>query len=499
MGWPLDYRELTLTRYYRTVGCRPVPACLLPRLVPIAALLAAVYSWMLTPHTPPVNTAEVMVRIGLILAGSIGLVFAIVVSASLIIYGAGCRNSLPRNAREELRGRLRGVTIVFSIVTRGDNPRLAARCARSVRYWVRRLEPVYGFRGIVEIVSDRDSEELRRLADRFVVVPECYRTRRGSLFKARALQYSVEARGRDGLVGENTWIYHIDDDTIIGEDTVTGVAYAIAKAMESDRPPLLFMGELAASNNVMENILTTIADFQRSAYTLTLYALTYGLLGRPLLGLIGNNYLVNSVAEARVGYDAGRESLCEDSWFALRFYSIYGGRAAWMPARAYEEPVHSIKDLIKQRRRWYWGTLLNAFSKTIPFRARAAYLAMTLLWSISPLGVIPALIGLLLLGRPPFDPLASALGGLATTTIILWYTIGGWRTLAVHSERPLRYLAYLATPILVPLVLWFEALAVVCSWVSPPKTFERVKRSVKAAEGVAPLIGSGGDSGDEHA
>ncbi|NPA05278.1 MAG: hypothetical protein GXO09_04220, partial [Crenarchaeota archaeon] len=216
MGWPLDYRELTLERYYRSVGRRPLLACILPRLVPLVALLAAIYSWMVTPHTPAASTAEVMVRIGLVLAGSIGLVFAAVVFASLIIYGAGCRNGLPPNAREMLRGKLKGVTIVFSIVTRGDNPSLAARCARSVRYWVRRLEPVYGFRGIVEIVSDRDSEELRRLADRFVLVPAGYRTARGSLFKARALQYSVEARVRDGLVGDDTWIYHIDDDTIIG-------------------------------------------------------------------------------------------------------------------------------------------------------------------------------------------------------------------------------------------------------------------------------------------
>ncbi|NPA05501.1 MAG: hypothetical protein GXO09_05350 [Crenarchaeota archaeon] len=163
-----------------------------------------------------------------------------------------------------------------------------------------------------------------------------------------------------------------------------------------------------------------------------------------------------------------------------------------MPARAYEEPVHSIKDLIKQRRRWYWGTILNAFSKTIPFSARAAYLAMTILWSISPLGVIPALLGLLILGRPPFDPLASALGGLATATITLWYLIGGWRTLSVHRERSLRHLVYLLTPILVPVVLWFEALAVTCSWVNPPKTFERVKRSIEAVKTSTPSILEGG-------
>ncbi|NPA05477.1 MAG: hypothetical protein GXO09_05230, partial [Crenarchaeota archaeon] len=180
-----------------------------PRLIVAAAAIYGVLMAVMAPRQAPSSSLEALLRGSLVIFAVIGASFLTVSTASLLLHGFDGHVPRPR--------RLNGVRIVFSVVSRGDDPRLLRRCLSSLRYWVRRLEPVYGFRGVIELVCDVDpGEDVRRLADRFVLVPAGYRTARGSLFKARALQYSVEARVRDGLVGDDTWIYHIDDDTIIG-------------------------------------------------------------------------------------------------------------------------------------------------------------------------------------------------------------------------------------------------------------------------------------------
>ena len=476
----LDYRFLDADEYISSVeSSRFLRNILLPIAFTLTPIVAGILAYM---FTPPSNISSTLpLYQSMLLAASLALVFSAVALTAILVNGvAGDSLVLTRKDIEKVvreRDLLENTTIVFSIVTRGNRPWLAARAAESVRYWVSRVSEKYGLKlnTIIEIVSDRYSRTLEEVADRLIVVPPNYKTRRGAKYKARALQYAVEKRVADGLVGENVWVFHLDEEGVVGEDAILGLLHFIVEA--KDKGYVMGCGELLASNGIISTP-TSLVDFQRSFYTLVFQGFTYARLHRPFLGLIGNNYVVNSLVEAEIGYDCGPfESLAEDSWFALRVYERYGPRVGWIKSRVFEEPVYSLRDMLRQRSRWYIGTVANALSKTIGFKAKATYIAMAIFWTLAPLGALPTLAAIMVTGTLPSDPLLAALTASALAVFMELYMLGAWRTLAPHCiPRLNKLVATAAIALLAPLLLALEGLGVVYAWLRPTTEFHVVKK-----------------------
>lgn len=107
--------------------------------------------------------------------------------------------------------------ICIRIVTRGNYPELVR--ANAVRNMSLCLE--YGLdRFVVEVVTDRDIGLPRLPKVRQIVVPEHFKTKRGTLFKARALQYAIEYDRE--FMSDEDWIVHLDEETALTKSSLTG-------------------------------------------------------------------------------------------------------------------------------------------------------------------------------------------------------------------------------------------------------------------------------------
>ena len=108
------------------------------------------------------------------------------------------------------------------IVTRGNYPEL-------VRANVEHNMAVcldYGLdRFIIEVVTDRDIGLPKSPKVREIVVPNDYRTKQETLFKARALQYAIEF-DRD-FISDEDWIVHLDEETALTSSSLTGVVFLL--------------------------------------------------------------------------------------------------------------------------------------------------------------------------------------------------------------------------------------------------------------------------------
>src|SRR5271169_719178 len=120
--------------------------------------------------------------------------------------------------------------VIFQITSTGLNVATVLNTARSVLYWTGQHLEV-GFDPEVWLVVEGwgyapNRARLDPLVNegvRIVVVPTEYRTRKGTTRKGRALQWATEYRRSLGLDLTRLWIYHQDDETAVGEDTILGV------------------------------------------------------------------------------------------------------------------------------------------------------------------------------------------------------------------------------------------------------------------------------------
>lgn len=107
--------------------------------------------------------------------------------------------------------------ICIRIVTRGTYPELV--CANAIRNM--KLCQEYGLdRFVVEVVTDRDVGLPKMSKVRQIVVPEHFKTKNGTMFKARALQYAIEFDR--GFICDEDWIVHLDEETALTKSSLTG-------------------------------------------------------------------------------------------------------------------------------------------------------------------------------------------------------------------------------------------------------------------------------------
>ena len=270
---------------------------------------------------------------------------------------------------------------------------------------------------------------------RIVNVPAEYRTPLGARFKTRANQFAMEARREAGENTQDCYVYHLDDDTHIGRDTAASLAEFIE--LDGDRF-YLAQGILTFPHELTPSKVCRLADSIRPADDLTRFAFFTGVLGTPLGGLHGEHLIIRADIEDEIGWDFP-DTVIEDAYFAVQFATKYPRRSTTLNSYSYGASPASVRDLLRQRRRWIEGLLRLAFNRRLPLIRKLPLLYSIFTWSLAPL----QFVGLALLisyavgfdNTSPISPLLVPLWALGLAGVF-WLYLEGLKINLSASYRP---------------------------------------------------------------
>lgn len=181
--------------------------------------------------------------------------------------------------------------LCIRIVTRGDYPQLVrSNVARNMNKCVEAgLENF-----LIEVVTDKAINLTPHRRVREIVVPSTYRTKSGALFKARALQYCLE--DSFNLLADNDWIVHLDEETLLTENSVRGILNFVL-----DGKHQFGQGLITYANEDVVNWVTTLADSFRVADDMGKLRLQFSMFHKPLFSWKGS-FVVTQVRKLFVRY-----------------------------------------------------------------------------------------------------------------------------------------------------------------------------------------------------
>jgi beta-1,4-mannosyltransferase len=325
-------------------------------------------------------------------------------------------------------------TVLFQVTAIGKNFRALEETARSLLYWVRNT-PRLGFRYQLWLVLEPEGyasapalyESLRGAGARVLVVPKEYSTPLGTLGKARALQFATEARRELGLAGPEVWVYHQDEETCVGQDTLTGISEFVRET-----PGLLGAGVIlypldwGGTASHVQELSRSYDDFR------VLDSMTRP--GNPTAGFHGSHFLVRSDVEDAVGWDSHGYAPAEDLLFEIRMRARYGSVFGILRGFAYEKGAFSLADQLRQRRRWVHG-ILHALlrSPEMPPRRRLTLAYSALSW-FSALPSVAILVASVALHYGPILLLTGVFTGFVWVSMVLAY-LEGYRLHAAYIPR----------------------------------------------------------------
>jgi egghead protein (zeste-white 4 protein) len=271
------------------------------------------------------------------------------------------------------------IPVCFRIVSRGQNAAVLAETVDNIRHQMARHR-LFPYR--IEVVTDL-RVDLPSGDDLFaLVVPATFRPRRGARFKARALEYAR----RKSRLPRNAWILHLDEESRITPSLIAGIRSAVLEEEESGRHRI-GQGAILYHRNLRRNPILTLADSLRTGDDLGRFHLQHRL-GLTLFGLHGSFILVRNSIEQQSSFDVGAAgSITEDAWWAL-VQMDRGRRCRWVDGYVVEQSPETIRDFIKQRRRWYVGLVKCVLKAPTRLRYRIPLGITLFLWSVSWLGVL---------------------------------------------------------------------------------------------------------------
>lgn len=131
--------------------------------------------------------------------------------------------------------------------------------------------------------------------------------------------------------------------------------------------------------------------------------------------------LVRSDIEESVGWDNGNRAIADDSYFALRFAYMYPGRSSFMPAVTYGSSPSTIRDMLRQRKRWFLNVSNLSFFGNVPLRYRAFMIYSIIFWvGMVIQNVVPILLLLHILGVMKMPIINDEVLGLWAFTLSFW-------------------------------------------------------------------------------
>jgi len=346
--------------------------------------------------------------------------------------------------------------VVFQITTRGFNTEAVERSVKSVLYWAPKYLKDYEIWVVTEEDVDKNffeglkeiSEEAKKRVG-VIYVPRDYRTPNNTKYKARALHYAMELRKKLGYDPKRTWIYLMDEESIVGEDTILGIIDFIER--EAKRGKLIGQGLIVYSNFWGKNLITSLEDSLRAADDISRYKLQ-ARYGKVMIGIHGSHLLYRFDVEQKVGWDLG-EVRAEDVLFGLLVNKYFGKVWSWLKGKLYEQSPFTIKEFLKQRRRWMWGKLdIILKKKEINAKQKLVHLLHIFSWLSALPSVLLTYINLIYPTPIPHQATSIAFGYSIATLAYLY-----WEGLKLNTEPTnkdsllKRTLNLLAIPIIAPL------------------------------------------------
>lgn len=336
-----------------------------------------------------------------------------------------------------------GRRVLVEIVTNGQNPEVVEDIIKKVR----------AFRTELEIYVLKEEYDRFAYSAKQIVVPLGYRTRNESFKKMRALQYGIEYLHRLGY-GSETYIVHLDDDSVVNESYVRFV-----ETMETQAG----QGSIRLRGYGI-HLMSTLADMIRVS-DCEIYCRNFNEKGKPKL-IHGEGLVIRADVEHEIGWDYGgygAEDLIMGISLPARGYTF-----GYIPDYVYISPPTSVVDFYRQRRRWTYSIMNNR--ETIHGLDRKAMAFILYRYAVGWAGIIGM----------TFWFIDALLG----TRLPLFYTIGGVynlvMSLAIYEygvfNTNRKYAIWMAL-MLVP-IAFYEGGTFVYMLLKPPKknTFDVIKK-----------------------
>jgi cellulose synthase/poly-beta-1,6-N-acetylglucosamine synthase-like glycosyltransferase len=190
-------------------------------------------------------------------------------------------------------------------------------------------------------VVTEEGDESQYNADRVLRVPSDYATPNKTRYKARALCYSSDVRGRENLCNPETKIMFLDDDSV---PTKEYIEYAYHCNFD------IAQGVIAPRRDYGHSLLPSIQDNARTSDCLA-FCSHFNSKGNAMI-VHGEGLLVRGHVEKDVGWDFG-DCIAEDLVFGRKATKKY--LFGFIPEYIEIVPPKSIRDFMIQRRRWFWG------------------------------------------------------------------------------------------------------------------------------------------------
>ncbi|MFL6346460.1 MAG: glycosyltransferase family 2 protein, partial [Nitrososphaeraceae archaeon] len=204
--------------------------------------------------------------------------------------------------------------IIFQITTRSATKTPVVK--RGINSIISSSHKIKYSNYFISVVSD-DLQDIATLScfggnNNFEVIVVDKKFSANAIKKGRALQYAVEYRRKHGLNTSKYWVFHMDDESYVTNQTILSLLRFIreSNAVASEGPifyPLKFESA---------NFLTAIAE---SVRPFTCYDCVSQMTNPPPLHMHGSNLLVRSDIEDSIGWNFG-PTLAEDQLFGYKVY-----------------------------------------------------------------------------------------------------------------------------------------------------------------------------------
>ncbi|HLI45760.1 MAG TPA: glycosyltransferase family 2 protein [Geobacterales bacterium] len=308
--------------------------------------------------------------------------------------------------------------IIFQIVTKGTNIKALERSILSVKYWISKIKEKYHYDINSEIwlvVDEEYKDNVEHLIDgnvRLIEIPRDFTTKKDTKYKARALEYANLIRRKLGLNKANVWVYHQDEETCVGEDTIMGILEFANKGNKH-----IGCGMIIYPLD-WKNEVTYAEEMLRSADDLRLLSLIKQ--GKLPFGYHGSHFLTRADIEDEIGWDFG-ENRAEDMLFYLNAQKK-SKELGLLKGFAYEKAPQNVIDFLKQRSRWIKGAFDTLKSRELNIREKPIIIYSILLWYLAIPSIAVSILSIFFPGG--ISPYLGFISGFVWYSLIDNYRIG---------------------------------------------------------------------------
>lgn len=356
-----------------------------------------------------------------------------------------------------------GAHLIFRITTNGK----AINCVNeTVRFLNNTLRSFTGnFK--IEILTDEGNWVDYEGGADMLICPDSFKCKAKN--KARTMHFAASRMKERNSDLSSIWVLHLDDESIVTEQCLGSIIHHINSGGEGISEGWIIYPRKFSQGS----LFSSLADCIRPVGCFECRE----ILDRNLIThLHGSNLLIRADIESRIGWEF--DSIAEDSVFGIKAIEL-GYKIGWHGGVLEEQPVFSIGDLFRQRRRWFHGQLVNIATLSMPFKLRILIALELFVWWLGfPSAVLSSVILVGSIFVPelmPHIPLAFRIFLIPGTWMwILSYQIGVLFN-ARMLQRSTRILLHISALGLLPVISLLEVFPVFAFSLAPRK-FHTVRK-----------------------